>query len=137
MSELNAIKQLKSFSMTVGRLSLSFTLFKVGSDALGVLTGGDAHLGATAIAQPTDKAEDQVLSLKLPEHREEELARNMAWDLARILKRNVQIIAGVHFDNITEFEIKTVIDIVQHIINSVEDYYEINHEQIFNPFNNG
>ncbi len=86
----------------------------LGGDLEVNLFGGVAHIGAVGLAEPRQ-------SLKNPEdwsatgsvftfltHKEDGIAKPMAEELARRLKRKVVVVAGMHWDGLDAAGIETV-----------------------------
>lgn len=95
-----------------GRISLSLHWQFVGKDLQVVLEGGDSHIGAVALCH----ADDTSLSpLQLAHHREAELAQSVAQRLACALHITVCVSAGVHYQNITQGEIATVLTLAEEL----------------------
>lgn len=85
-----------------GRLTLALRLRFAGQDVQATLTGGDAHVGGTALAAPGVAAQ----SLSLPGHRDAELARQLAQGLADGLDCTACVTAGIHYAGMTHEEIE-------------------------------
>ena len=100
-----------------GRLSVTLRAVRQGQDLQVICSGGEAHIGAVALASPhpsTDvkdgKKTDGLLALS--GHREDKLAARMARRLADELNCVVCVTAGIHFDSITKEEIERVLNLV-------------------------
>lgn len=87
---------------TSGRLTLALHLRSAGQDIQATLTGGDAHIGGTALAAPGVEAR----TLSLPGHRDAELAHRLAQGLADGLGCTACAAAGIHYPGITREEIE-------------------------------
>jgi hypothetical protein len=88
-----------------GRLLLTLRLFRMGNDVQILLDGGQAHIGAVALAAPGKNASGR---LDVPTHREGELASRMAQRVADALRCAVCVSAGIHYENIDREEIRAV-----------------------------
>lgn len=82
---------------------------RVGEDFLFVLTGGTAHIGATATAYSAND-EEIVEIVRVPGHREDELAGELARMAFRKLGRTVTVLAGIHIDNASREEITQAVE---------------------------
>jgi len=88
----------------------------VGADVLVVLTGGRAHIGAVAIAQPRPGISDpnRIGSTSsvftLVGHKEDVIAKSMSEELSRKLNRVVSVVAGIHWDSLSQADIVVVIE---------------------------
>ncbi|WP_022657185.1 hypothetical protein [uncultured Desulfovibrio sp.] len=94
------------FRLCRGRLELELRVLRLGRDLQVVLNGGEAHLGAVALAAPGGAVEAGLLGL--PGHREDQLARRMARRMADALDCAVCVSAGIHYGDISKKEIATV-----------------------------
>ncbi|WP_165065049.1 hypothetical protein [Desulfovibrio sp. ZJ200] len=101
------------FTARSGRLTLTLRLCRMGRDWQAVLTGGEAHLGGTALAVPEAAPSSpagaagvtvRVLS-RDTRHKDHELAAFLARALAAQLACAVCVSAGVHYDRISKEEI--------------------------------
>ncbi len=87
----------------------------VGADLLVVLTGGRAHIGAVAIAQPRPGIGDpnRISStgsvFTRVGHKEDVIAKSMAEELSRKLNRVVTVVAGIHWESLTQADIALVV----------------------------
>lgn len=100
---------------TSGEYDLRAELVAAGSGLVVVVTGGQAHLGAAALALPRPSLSDpvrrsaDVSSLAVPGHKEDDLARLLAKRLAARLNRAVTVVAGCHWDDLDEAGIDRVL----------------------------
>ncbi|MTJ92500.1 MAG: hypothetical protein F8N36_06495 [Desulfovibrio sp.] len=112
------------FTASLGRLSISLRVFRLGRDLQVLCCGGASHIGAVALATPTQgHARQQDLAtrptqveahlLALPGHKEDALALRMAQSMAEALHCAVCVSAGIHYDNITRAEIQQVEQMAQ------------------------
>ncbi|WP_291356801.1 hypothetical protein [Desulfovibrio sp.] len=90
--------------MKEGRLDLTLRLCPQGRDLHAILTGGDGHAGATALAAPGEA----TLVSERPGHREGALAGLVAGRLCAGLGCAVSVSCGIHFEAITRQEIAAV-----------------------------
>lgn len=101
----------REFHAHEGRLELCLRLVPQGRDIHAFLLGGDAHVGAVAIAAPGEAAR----VLQRPHHREGELAALVAERLAAALGRAVSVSCGIHFADISRAEISTVEELARRL----------------------
>jgi hypothetical protein len=83
--------------------------FMMGRDVVFLVTGGTAHIGASATAYVTNDQDVQVEVLALPGHREGPLAAELAETACRTLGRTVAVLAGIHLDQPSRQDIETVV----------------------------
>lgn len=98
-----------------GRVALRLTCVALGRDLSVTLAGGEReHIGAVALAQPRPSLEAgggvsaTTSVLALLGHKEDELARRLAAELAAALDRVVCVACGIHLDAITPEELALV-----------------------------
>ncbi|MBA9084014.1 hypothetical protein FHR92_000468 [Fontibacillus solani] len=84
----------------------------MGRDLLIMVTGGEAHIGAASTAYYEDQ-ELQVQTSIVPGHKEHTLSVEMARQAAKVLKRTVTLVMGIHYDNLTKEEIMKVSEIAE------------------------
>ncbi|BDU76091.1 prenylated flavin chaperone LpdD [Mesoterricola sediminis] len=94
-----------------GRLTIQLTCVPMGRDLVVAIAGGGLpHTGAVALAQPRPSLEDggrrsaTASVLALLGHKEDELARAIALELAARLGTTVTVACGIHLDAITAAE---------------------------------
>lgn len=104
-----------------GSFRISAELHRMGDDLVVVLKGGKEHIGAVGIAQSRPSLSDPGRTSATSSvytflgHREDEIAKSMAEDLARTLGRRVVVIAGLHWDKITGEEIGKVVSMCRRL----------------------
>lgn len=81
---------------------------RIGADYLFVITGGTAHIGASATACLRN-GEWIVQTAAVPGHREQDIIGPLALYAARTLQRTCTIVMGVHFDGVTKAEIERIV----------------------------
>lgn len=94
----------REFHATEGRLGLSLRLVPQGRDFHACLLGGEAHVGAVALAAPGEATEVR----QRPQHREGALAALVAERLCSALGCAVSVSCGIHFEGISRAEIAAV-----------------------------
>jgi 3-oxoacyl-ACP reductase-like protein len=93
--------------------TIQIQTYSMGKDRVFLITGGQAHIGAAAMAYSIE-SQVKVDSLTVPEHREETLARDLAnWAYAEI-GQTVCVLIGIHFDYVTKCDIDRIIEVVYH-----------------------
>ena len=118
---------MKDFSITEEKDGFAITIdvYGMGQDLLVVLRGGVAHIGAVGLAQPRPSLADPGRVSATSSvftflgHKEDSIAKYMAEELARELNRKTVVVAGAHWDGITEQEIGTVIGICHRLMGRI------------------
>lgn len=98
-----------------GRFKVYGFVQEVGQDILISVWGGTRpHIGAIGIAVPRPSLKDPrqwsatSSNFTFPGHKEDSLVKKLSEKLAARLKKNVVVTAGIHWENITLREIKTI-----------------------------
>jgi len=101
---------------TSGNTRLILRIMEVGDDFIFVLTGGDApHIGAIAVGIPRPSLADpsvtgaSVSVFVLTGHKDDELAKPLAMEAARMLGRVVVAVVGIHVNAASQQEIAEII----------------------------
>lgn len=87
----------------------------MGADYVILITGGQAHIGASATAYIGDEGV-QVMTSALPHHREDRLAAEWAAKAAERLGAAVTVVAGIHIDNATKDDIRRILHDVDEVM---------------------
>jgi len=105
-----------SFAVSVkqGRFKISAAVYEMGPDLLVALWGGTyPHIGAIGMAQVRQSLKDPGETSATSSvftflgHKEDMLAKPLAEGLTRKLARNSVVVAGIHWDSLTDEEIAT------------------------------
>jgi len=125
--------ELRSFDIgsAEGRFQVLAKVFEVGPDCLILLWGGTRpHVGAVGIGQvrPSLKDPAQISAsssvFTFVGHKEDMVAKMMAEELAKRLGRNTIVAAGIHWDNLTESDIKTITTLCKSIMDQIVLQYK-------------
>ncbi len=92
----------------------------LGKDLCVALSGGDKeHIGAVALAEPRPSLQDRgttsatVSVLAVTGHKEDEVAREVARNMAAALKVRVSVACGIHVEHADQEEIDEIIQAVR------------------------
>ena len=90
---------------------------EIGQDLLVAIWGGERpHIGAVAVAQPRPSLKDHSLRSATasvfcyPGHKDDIIAKEAAEKISSALNTNVTVTVGIHWDNIDEEGIQSVIE---------------------------
>ena len=115
-----------SINTNEGKYDLSAGVRLIGDDILVAIWGGEKpHIGAVAAAQPRPSLKDSnVMSSSASVicylgHKEDELAKTAAETLAAALNNNVVVTAGIHWDNLSQEDIRRIKKNSEILLNSV------------------
>jgi hypothetical protein len=99
-----------------GAYDLTASVRWIGPDLLVAIWGGEKpHIGAVAVAQPRPSLKDPEVTSATASvicnvgHKEDELVKAASEILASVLKTQVVVAAGIHWDNLDENGIQTII----------------------------
>jgi len=86
-----------------------------GNDIIILVKGGKAHIGAVGVSIPTDSiitGEQTAYTsiITLPSHKEDAVVKLIGENVSKKIGKNVVVIAGIHFDNISQQEIKLILN---------------------------
>jgi hypothetical protein len=97
-------------TLTVGQgnTALNYEITKVGGDWLILLTGGDIHIGCTAIGD-----DGRLCSYTPKTHKDDALAIPLAKKVSETFHCVCTVVAGFHLDDITREEIEAVMENAQ------------------------
>jgi hypothetical protein len=99
-----------------GTFEVSAHIVLVGRDILVLLTGGRAHIGAVAIAQPRPSIRDAKKISSTSSvftrvgHKEDVVVKAMSEELSKELNKIVVVAAGIHWDKMKKREIEMIIE---------------------------
>ena len=95
----------------------------IGEDILVAIYGGDqAHIGAVAISTPRkslqdgEKTSSSTSVFVYPGHKEDDLAKNAAGKMAKILNKKIVLTCGIHLDAITASDIQRILKSVDCLV---------------------
>lgn len=88
---------------------VDINVLRMGRDAVFLVTGGVAHIGAAATAYCSADGSVRTETVVLPGHREGELAAELAEMAASSLDCAVAVLAGIHLDRPTRQDIDAVV----------------------------
>ena len=89
--------------------TIEITSYGIGQDVVFLVTGGAAHIGATATAYVSEDRNVYTEVIALPGHREGELAAEFATMAAKSLNRTIVVLAGIHLEQPTKQEIEAIV----------------------------
>ncbi len=99
----------------------------LGNDCLVTVWGGTIpHIGAIGMAQVRPSLQDPGKAaatssvFTYPAHKEDTVAKLMSEELARTLERNTVVVAGIHWDNLSEDDIKAIIQLCRRLIERIK-----------------
>lgn len=92
---------------------MHLTLTKLDEGITALIVGGDrTHIGSVTVISP----EGEMTSADFPGHKEACVTQKAAEYLYRQFKTPVTVTAGIHFDNITKEEIRSVLNMTEEML---------------------
>ena len=99
---------------------------EIGQDLLVAMWGGERpHIGAVAVAQPRPSLRDESAVSATASvfcyvgHKDDLIAKESAERISAALDRNVTVTVGIHWDNIDEAGIKTIMGNSRQLVNMI------------------
>lgn len=86
---------------------IKLEVIEVGRDVLLLITGGEAHIGATSTAY-WHEGHSHVETIAVPHHKEHTLTESMAKRAASHLECTVTVVMGIHYDNLSKEQITQI-----------------------------
>jgi hypothetical protein len=118
----------RSFDLSEGegKFQVRAKVFELGPDCLVILWGGTRpHVGAVGMAQVRASLKDPAQLSATSSvytfvgHKEDVVAKYMSEELAKKLGRNTVVAAGIHWDGLTDAEIKIITKLCQSVLEKI------------------
>ncbi|MDR3331964.1 MAG: hypothetical protein LBT08_04985 [Synergistaceae bacterium] len=107
-----------NLTLSRGAISITFSVEALGDDVCVTVTGGSRpHIGAVALsmARPSLTGDGSVSAstsvITMLGHKDDVVAKYVSEQFAKRLNRNAAAVCGIHYDEITPSDIKTVLDL--------------------------
>lgn len=100
-----------------GRTSVCLSVYVIGEGTLVFLHNENMHIGAVAVSEfdsRTDRVSTSVITLL--GHKDDTVAKEAAYSVAKHTRKPVCAIAGIHVDNITDREISDILDNARRLV---------------------
>ena len=111
-----------------GRFKLQGFVQELGKDLLVSIWGGTTpHIGAVGIGIPRPSLKNPMTwsatssNFTFLGHKEDSLVRAFSETLASRLRRNVVVVAGIHWDRVTAGEIKIIENLSKKILGQIQE----------------
>ncbi|OFW52835.1 MAG: hypothetical protein A2163_04370 [Actinobacteria bacterium RBG_13_35_12] len=95
---------------------IEFLLLEIGNDLIFIISGGDLpHIGAISVGipRPSLKNPDQLSSTistyVFTGHKDDIIGNKIANEISKRTEKKVVVIAGIHFNHLSERDIKLVV----------------------------
>lgn len=103
-----------------GRTKVSLSGYHMGSDLVVIIYNVNAHVGAVAVGEYDHKEERASTSvITRLGHKDDAVARQVAYLISKATKKPVCVIAGIHLDNIIKEEIDKLLENVNVVVNKL------------------
>jgi hypothetical protein len=105
------VKKESKFSAGRGRTKVSLLVNRLGDDLVVFIYNQRAHVGAVAVAEYDHNHKRASVSvLTRLGHKDDVIAQRAAYLISKSLRTPVCVVAGVHVDDITDREIKALVE---------------------------
>jgi hypothetical protein len=118
-------------STNQGEYDVEAHVRSIGEDLLVAISGGEKpHIGAVAVAQPRPSLKDPEVTSATASvfcyvgHKEDDLAKHAAENLAASFNTRVVVTAGIHWDNLSEEGIRKVMQNSRRLMELIVDRIE-------------
>ena len=86
------------------KTEVCFDLYALGRDLILAISGGEAHIGAVACSN-----QSKLESFGMEGHKELDLVEEVASELSEVSQREILVVGGIHYDQITEAQIAEIL----------------------------
>lgn len=86
---------------------VSYRLEQLGHDWLLFITGGESHIGSVACSEK-NRTSEEVCQITLGKHKEDTIVRNAILRLKYLLKGEILVVGGIHYDNLSRKQIQQI-----------------------------
>ena len=127
------VSEVRSFRVTEGegQFQVFASVYELGPDCLVILWGGTRpHIGAVGMAQVRPSLRDPAQLgatssvYTFVGHKEDAVAKMMSEELAKRLGRNTVVAAGIHWDGLTDADIKSITMLCQSIMKQIVETFK-------------
>lgn len=86
---------------------VQFDLIRQGRDLVVLIGGGESHIGSLAVSDK--KVNEKPFQYTLKNHREDQIVRRVAERVSAVVKCEVAVIGGIHYDGISGEQIQQIV----------------------------
>jgi hypothetical protein len=125
MSDCTRVQEIAVVEAGEGRCRIEARLLPVGDHLSITVTGGEAHIGAVALAEPypsrtdPEKISASVSIITRTTHKEDDIARRVSSRVTSAARVPVLVCCGIHLDRITGDEIEKIHQNVELLIENI------------------
>ncbi|AWX33343.1 hypothetical protein [Methanosphaera sp. BMS] len=105
------------YEISTPRTSIHLKITKVGDDMDVIIAGGKEHIGCVGVISNNSYTINTIKN-----HREDDIVLPIAKKLSALTDRTIVIKAGIHVDNITKAEIKSILGSIEKMLDIIMDY---------------
>ena len=105
------------YKLTAKTTDIILKITRIGHDLDIIICGGVAHIGCVGIVSNHSYSINTIEN-----HREDEIVIPLAKELSKLTNSTIVIKAGIHLDNITSDEIKSILESNEEILNIIMNY---------------
>ncbi len=113
-----------NFEVSNKKFKIHAKLLFVGEDIVIIIGGGETHIGAVGVSTPAASPhfKDKIVSssiITLPGHKDDIVCKLIGEKISKKLNKNVCVITGIHYDNLTKEEIEEILNLCNMLINKI------------------
>ena len=105
------------YKITAKTTDITLKITQVGKDLDIIISGGVEHIGCVGIVTKNSYSINTIEN-----HREDDIIIPLAKKLSKLTDKTIVIKAGIHLDNITSDEIKSILGCTEEILNIIINY---------------
>lgn len=119
---MNPLRQLVCYSegTVQDKDFVAYTLYTMGRDYLLVVSGGETHIGALGCSENVRGAAPHFFTLV--GHREDAIVKQAVTRLSGIIKGELLVVCGIHYDQITREQIAAINSHSDMLLKRIENY---------------
>ncbi len=98
------------------KTEVCFDIYALGRDLVLVISGGETHIGAVACSN-----QGSLESFGLKNHKELELVKEVAHELAEATTKEILVVGGIHYDDISKEQIDEINVHIEKLTSTLKD----------------
>ena len=104
------------------KTQISYQLYQFGRDWILMIGGGERHFGSLACSDPS--LEKRFHQYTLGIHKEGEIVRAAIEELQPLIRNELIVICGVHYDDISKDQIVQIVDYNQQLRTEIKGFFQ-------------
>ena len=113
-----------NFEVSNEKFKIHAKLLFAGEDIVIIIGGGETHIGAVGVSTPavSPHFKDKIVSssiITLPGHKDDIVCKLIGEKISKKLNKNICVITGIHYDNLTKEEIEEILNLCNMLIDKI------------------